>query len=219
MKLFNLNPIGLGTEQAESFFSYMYRLAAAHGVSLNALLQRLKEAETKAADKCNPEATTSGAPWSTLAMVRPTESTLDIVKLINHYTNRDDLQATTFLAMRKLKYRSVSLFDSKLYWCPCCLEDDIQSGKPAYYRLLWSCKEVEDFPIGSCCRCRPSAAARPPPQADRTPHHTTHQSLPPPWGQVATRGLGRIQQCTSTGPHTAAPHQPPSEASERCSAA
>ena len=90
MKLFEMSPIGLGTEFVESFPSYMLRLAAGHGVSLRMLIDAIKIDDGNAAISCHPEASTSSRPWSTVAMVRPTDTTHDIVSLASHYTGRDD---------------------------------------------------------------------------------------------------------------------------------
>ena len=76
-------------------------------------------------------------------MVRPTETTEDLVNLVSHYTGRAGLRATTFLALKELRYRSVDLFSNAMKWCPSCFEDDVSSGRDAYHRLLWSCEEVE----------------------------------------------------------------------------
>lgn len=143
MRLFDMSPIGLGTEHAESFPSYMLRLAAAHGISLSRLFYALKADDAKSAVSCNPSASTSSLPWSTVSMVRPTETTHDVVALVSHYTGRDDLRGTTFLALRQLNYRSVDLFSNAIRWCPCCFKEDRDNGRSAYFRLIWSFKEVE----------------------------------------------------------------------------
>jgi len=143
MRLFDMGPIGLGTEHVESFPSYILRLSAAHGISLSRLFNELKADDGKSAVSCNPSASTSSLPWSTVSMVRPTETTHDVVSLVSHYTGRDDLRGTTFLALRQLNYRSVDLFSNAIRWCPCCFREDRDNGRPAYFRLIWSFKEVE----------------------------------------------------------------------------
>jgi len=188
MKLFKLTPIGLGTEQVESFSSYLARLAAVHGVSLSLLFKSIHEANRKSSEPCDPNATTSAMPWKTAALVRPTKNTKDIVQLVSHFTGCTDIRGTTFLALEELNYRSVDLFSNAVRWCPCCLQDDIDKGMPAYYRLLWSCKEVDychihnlrlqkkcpsckskqngtarRFDLASCKRCRKSLIHNPEP--------------------------------------------------------
>ncbi len=53
MKLFEMSPIGLGTEFVESFPSYMLRLAAGHGVSLRMLVDAIKTDDGKSAISCD----------------------------------------------------------------------------------------------------------------------------------------------------------------------
>jgi len=142
MKLYDLSPIGLGTEQVESFSSYVIRLAAAHGVSLSLLFKTIHYEEMNAKQSCIPDASTSAMPWITVGMVRPTQNTKDIVRLISHYTGRTDLRCLTLLALEKMKNRSVDLFSNTVRWCPCCFQGDIDRGSPPYFRLLWSFREV-----------------------------------------------------------------------------
>lgn len=143
MKLYKMSPISLGTEFVESFPSYMMRLAAAHGISLRMLFDAMKDDDGKSTVSCNPAASTSSLPWSTVSLVRPTETTHDVVALASHYTGRDDLRATTFLALRSLNYRSVDLFSNAIRWCPCCFQEDVANARPAYFRLIWSFKEID----------------------------------------------------------------------------
>lgn len=143
MNLFRLDPIGLGTESVESFSSYMVRLAAVHGVSLLRFLEHLRAVDAKAEQPLSLYANTTVRPWSLCSMVRPTDTTEDLVNLISHYTGRTDLRATTFLALKEMRYRSVDLFSNVMKWCPSCFEDDISCGRDAYHRLIWSCQEVE----------------------------------------------------------------------------
>jgi len=145
MKLYRLAPLGEGTPEIESFPSYMYRLAAIHGVSLNQLLELSQRDYKKQCVSENYDVKTSCIPWSFFSMVSPTDVTHDIVRLVTKLTGQDGLRCTTFLALRKMRYRSSNLFTQVAKWCPVCIKDNLDNGNPAYLRLLWHLSEVD------CC--------------------------------------------------------------------
>jgi len=143
VNLYKLDPIGIGTEHVESFPSYVTRLATVHGMSIENFFSTLREYDRRHNWRIKRIRESSPNPWKTLAMVRPTKNTRDIVGIIERHTGRSDLRCTTFLAMEHLKSRSVDLFSDQVRWCPCCLLDDIENGRTTYFRLIWCFEEVE----------------------------------------------------------------------------
>lgn len=143
MRLFDLSPIGLGTEHVESFYSYAVRLAHVHGVSLGRLVQEMKSDYESDETLSENYVSTSYLPWSPASMVRPTTTSKDIIAMFKHYTQRDDLRCTTFLALSQLKYRSCTFFSNSIRWCPCCLESDVEKGQAPYLRLVWFLNDVD----------------------------------------------------------------------------
>lgn len=141
MKLYPVHPIGLGTEHAESFSSYISRLSAAHGMSTGRFFDGLNSIKYRHDGGRRPEYLPI-KPWNTLALVRPTPLTSEIVDLVEEFTVRNDLRCMTFLALEKLQSRSVDLFSNEVRWCPSCLQDDIDKGNPPYFRMIWSFKDV-----------------------------------------------------------------------------
>jgi len=144
MKLFQLEPIGLETDQVESFSSYIFRLSALHGLSPQKLLDSLIETDDVEISKSHDQLSTSCKVWALPALVRPTQTTEDIVKIVSSAVRIDGLRSTTFLAIKDLRYRATNLFSNEIRWCPLCFKEDLQSGRNRpYLRLLWHCKEVD----------------------------------------------------------------------------
>ena len=92
-------------------------------VSLGRLIEWMQRADAGEPDPLL-DATTTAAPWPTVAMTRPTESAGDLVALTQRYTGCEVLRSTTFLALSGLNYRSIDLFDNRLRRCPCCWAND-----------------------------------------------------------------------------------------------
>lgn len=143
MQLFRIEPIGLETDEVEALSSYLLRLAKAHGVTLGRLLTTLK----KEYQNSNPDwidySETNANPQTLATLVRPTDSVADLLRIIESITGDIGLRATTFQALRHACYRSVGLFHEYLRWCPECFTEDVRTRDQAYYRLLWSFKDVE----------------------------------------------------------------------------
>lgn len=143
MQLFRIEPFGLETDEVESLSSYLLRLAKVHGVTLGRLLTTLKTDYQNANPGWIDYSETHANPQTLATLVRPTDSVADLLRIIESVTGDIGLRATTFQALRHACYRSVGLFHGYLRWCPECFTEDVRAGGQAYYRLIWSFKDVE----------------------------------------------------------------------------
>lgn len=146
MRLFRVEPIGLETDEVESFSSYLLRLAQVHGVTLGRLLTALKDAYSKDYPGWQEDAVTQANPESLANMVRPIDSAAEILTIVEHYTGVECLRATTFQALRRVAYASQGLFHRHIRWCPQCLREDVEFGRAPYFRLLWAFKDLKVCP-------------------------------------------------------------------------
>lgn len=125
-RCFSLPPIGVGTGQAESLTSYLCRLASAHLVRPNLLLNRFFFVGQ------------SRRP--SLDGMAPSSAAYDVAAEL---TGRSDLWGTTLLRWREVLARPLH---SRLLWCPDCYLEDMGSSTGCYNRLLWAVTSVTACP-------------------------------------------------------------------------
>jgi len=124
----------------ESLPSYILRLAQQHVVAAGTLMTRLAEAYPVvgiASAKAQSE--------PVACLTRPNHTTAGVVKILSLATGIEPvaLQRMTFMFLEKALGRTAGAYARRLRWCPACLRQDVDSGRPAYLRLLWSLSEVE----------------------------------------------------------------------------
>lgn len=136
MKLFHLDPIGLGTSEAESLPSYIHRLSILHGVTVGQLLERIE----KLAGRTN-------APYRNSPVlaqfVRPNQTTQAIVEDLEKVTDQTGLAALTLLPLSDCLARDMSCYSKDMRWCPTCLGEQRVTGGVAYYKLVWHFADVK----------------------------------------------------------------------------
>ncbi|MCX7171967.1 MAG: TniQ family protein [Proteobacteria bacterium] len=134
-RLFNLPPIGLGTDRVEGLVSYLVRLARAHSVNPRLLVK------TEFVMVPGLEGMTHAAFFDRYA------GTLDGLSryaelfsaTIGQLVGRDDLRFLTLLPLGQLlPANGQGLLAGRARWCPICLEEMIKTRGEAYRPLLWS---------------------------------------------------------------------------------
>ena len=141
MSLFKLSPIGLGSAAVESLPSYLVRLASVHALSPNELralvLNRYAHDSRCSDEMVRPEY----AIPRLIHLLRPTSFNATLVRELEAATSIAGLSATTFLALGREFGRQRRVFRDHVAWCPLCFQEQIQSGQPAYWQLLWGFRD------------------------------------------------------------------------------
>jgi AraC-like DNA-binding protein len=156
-RLYNLEPIGIGTANVESLTSYISRLAEAHSVSPACLVTRecypllnrtyLNHQHTTIDHAANGASSRAG----------------DWVRAFESLTQYEGLRFLTCLTWSNVM--SVGHFTRRnRAWCPQCLERRRASGHAIYDPLLWALEPVKICPEDFCllksicphCRTAPS---------------------------------------------------------------
>ncbi|MGM0714148.1 TniQ family protein [Brevibacillus parabrevis] len=145
-KLYNLEPIGIGTPYVESLTSYICRLAEAHSVRTGTLVLeeiiphipkhysvrngKVLYNNSGAINSCGEEASSKGT----------------IIKILQDLCQRKDLSLLTmsnwknFISLNSLHY-------TNRRWCPFCFEEWQTKQTTLYEPLLWKIKCLDLCPI------------------------------------------------------------------------
>lgn len=136
MKLFSLDPIGIGTPEAESLPSYLHRLSRIHGVSIGQLLEGIERFSGR-----------SQAPYRNspllAAFVRPNGTTQALVEDLEKVTNQKDLAALTLLPIMSCVARDMKCYSKDMRWCGTCLAEQSAASGESYYKLIWQFADLE----------------------------------------------------------------------------
>ena len=144
-RLFQLEPIGVGTPYVESLTSYLARLAQAHTLLLGDLVAReIKSIVPKTYRSKDLFCTKhpSGTANSTGAVAK--YLLLSLEKL----TLREDLENLTLLKWSQVLSQR-NLIHPVKKWCPVCYQEQHENNNPIYEHLLWFFKTVNICPLHS----------------------------------------------------------------------
>ena len=124
----------------ESLPSYIIRLAQQHVITAGVLVTRLTEVHPISGTS---SAKAQSAPLACLT--RPNQTTAGVAQMVALATGIEPvvLRRMTFLFLEWALGRTAGAYAKRLRWCPACLKADVDSGQPAYLRLLWSLSAVE----------------------------------------------------------------------------
>ncbi|HIE5945934.1 MULTISPECIES: TniQ family protein [Burkholderia cepacia complex] len=132
-----LAPIGIGTPEIESLFSYFCRLAMSHSIS--------------AAELSRKVATTMGweiagrYDWSGVNLSGIADVAANWSSALSALTSVERLDKLTLLTWRNVIAQQ-SLPASSPRWCPQCLAEDRAAGRIPYFRLAWDINDVTACP-------------------------------------------------------------------------
>ncbi|GGE81314.1 TniQ family protein [Priestia taiwanensis] len=141
-KVYNLEPIGIGTPYVESFSGYISRLAIQHSISTGDLMAKIitpmldKRYLVNQAIKGGEGIYKSSSGLNGIGNLAG-----NFIVAFEKLTCRKDLSATTLLSWLSV-LPSRGLLKKQRAWCSSCYEDDISNQGIPYERLIWSFEMV-----------------------------------------------------------------------------
>jgi transcriptional regulator with XRE-family HTH domain len=151
-RLFQLEPIGIGTPYVESLTSYLARLVESHTV----LLGDLAKQEIKPVVPKNYKSRDLFCIKHRTGTVNGTGViALDLVQALEKLTFREDLTFLTLLKWSQV-FPQRQLTRPVKAWCPACYQDWYSQNQVIYDPLLWFFQEVNiclkhKIPLKTCC--------------------------------------------------------------------
>ena len=132
--LYAIAPSGLNTASVESLISYFCRLAASHCISVTTMAETITQKmgnelridfvwRERKLSGIGPEAQS----WSTA---------------LSAMTGINKLNQLTMSTWANVLTPRGLMAPSTGKWCPACFEDDLNAGRPPYFRLAWDIKAV-----------------------------------------------------------------------------
>lgn len=137
-RLFNMEPIGVGTPFVESLSGYSTRLAEQHCITTHHLFSK------EIALHVNMPGTLSYSESCNLLSktVNGTGGMVyDLIGALEHLTLRRDLRFTAMVSWKDA-ISAYSLTRAVRAWCPACYEDQLDAGAAVYDQLLWAIEAV-----------------------------------------------------------------------------
>ena len=173
-RLFHLEPLGIGTPEAESLTGYVARLAEAHGVAtrqlvIHEILPLLGRPHL--ASTLDPALLSAFWRNETRALNGTQTLAQSLVRALEHLTGRRDLRFLTLLPWAEV-LPAYHLQRPSRAWCPACYETQRQAGQPVGEPLLSTLRPVTACPrhrrrLRSLCP-HPGCGRPSPPLASRS---------------------------------------------------
>lgn len=138
-RFYNLEPIGVGTPEVESFSGYISRLAWEHSVSPVILIKN-----SVAKPEYLPKVLSQNSiPAAIAANLNGfSETTEKMVEIFKRATFREDIKRTTLLFLKN-KISTHGLLRKNFTWCPVCFQEQLEIGGIIYDKLIWTFEVVE----------------------------------------------------------------------------
>ncbi|MRH42087.1 hypothetical protein GH741_05285 [Aquibacillus halophilus] len=148
--LYNLKPIGIGTEMVESLTSYLSRLAFEHSTTVGQLVNKLIiPAKSKVhlirSSEFGGNRFYEGAKTINGYM----DYASNIIYALGKLTSRTDLQELTLVNLKGV-IPLRGLFKQSLTWCPVCIKEWRDDKSTVYYPLIWYLKLISVCHKHSC---------------------------------------------------------------------
>ncbi len=147
-RLYNLEPIGIGTPYTESLSGYFTRLAYAHCVAPKELA--VKEVFPLVKSGCNMEHRDLNPErwlYGSSSMNGIDSIALGWVLALEKLTLRQDLRFLTMLTWKSVTSSGVRLIRRKKVWCPLCYNAWSLYRDVCYEPLLWYLEVVTECPL------------------------------------------------------------------------
>jgi len=143
-RLYRLEPIGIGTPYVESLTSYIMRLAEAHCVTPQALVQREIFPLCNQAGAIQNRNSWLGKFWwaSTPVLNGMSSTTVQWVPVLQTLTSCDNLRFLTMLTWSEVIGIN-KLLRRKKAWCPRCFQEWRQNRQVVYEPLLWTLNAID----------------------------------------------------------------------------
>lgn len=138
--LYNLEPVGIGTEYVESLASYITRLANSHSISV---IKLLKHIISPLIEKYHIKQELGRGVSNGLSILINSNSivTLECVNALEVLTNRKDLILLTMLNWSGIFQLAMGV--TRKQWCPKCFEDMKMNSSTIYEPLLWTLRDIK----------------------------------------------------------------------------
>lgn len=141
-RLFQLEPVGIGTPYVESLTSYLTRLAESHTVHLSVLASK----EIKSVVPKNYKSKDLFSIKQHTGTVNGTGIiAADVVQALEKLTMREDLTCLTLLKWSQV-FPQRRLNRHTKAWCPVCYQDWYLNNQTIYDPLIWSFQAVDICP-------------------------------------------------------------------------
>ncbi|WP_080406971.1 TniQ family protein [Burkholderia ubonensis] len=132
-----LAPIGIGTPEIESLFSYFCRLAVSHSISAAELSRVVATAMGwKIAGRYD---------WNDVNLSGMADAAANWSSALSALTSVKRLDKLTLLTWRDVVSRQ-GVASASSHWCPQCLADDRALDRTPYFRLAWDVGTVSACP-------------------------------------------------------------------------
>lgn len=145
-RLYNIEPIGIGSPIIESLTSYVIRLAEAHSITPGLLMGKVitpllnKHYLTKTANRGG------GGLYKSASSLNGIKTTAkDLVASLEVLNLRNDFHLLTMLTWSDV-FPTRGLLRAHKAWCPICLQKWSDVGSTIYEPLIWLIKEVPICP-------------------------------------------------------------------------
>jgi transcriptional regulator with XRE-family HTH domain/Skp family chaperone for outer membrane proteins len=137
-RLYNLEPIGIGTTEVESFSGYISRLAQEHSVSPLVLIRN----SVTQSEQLPQVLAQNSLPATAAANLNGFNETAEkLVDIFCKATFRKDIQSTTLLVWKN-KISHHGLLRKNLAWCPSCFQEQLETTGMIYEKLIWTFEVV-----------------------------------------------------------------------------
>lgn len=157
-RLYNLEPVGIGTSEVEAATGYVARLADAHCVRTQALVTReiLPHLDRRSLSKTTNGSVSAFWDKSNHTLNGTQGLARDLVAVLGALTARPELGALTLLTWADV-LPTRGLLRAHRAWCPACYGMWRAAGLVVYEPLLWSLAVVTACPrhrrrLSMCCR-------------------------------------------------------------------
>lgn len=157
-----LQPIGLGTPEAESLTSYFCRLANSHACTTNDLakfvIERIEPGRWET-HQATPGK--SRFVWHQRSISGLADSALNWAGMLSALTGVTTLRQLTLLPLQGC-ISPKGLMATQARWCPHCLAEDQREGRQPYFRLTWDiglnkvCARHRTALVAHCPHCSAS---------------------------------------------------------------
>lgn len=135
-RLFNIEPIGVGTPYVESLPSYIKRLAEAHSISPRTLLKY--EISPDIREYLNTVLYSHDKYLLSISSNR----IKDVIRVLEIKTNNKDIRNISLIKLSDFINQKF-LFRNYAAWCPLCYEKNRQNNEPVYEQLIWSISDID----------------------------------------------------------------------------
>jgi hypothetical protein len=148
--LYNLKPIGIGTELVESLTSYLARIAFEHNTTVGHIVNKLL-IPTMNKDYLLRSSASGGNRFyeGSRTLNGYMGNSVDVVNAMEKLTCRIDLRELTILNWKNV-IPLRGLLKESLYWCPSCIKKWMDNRSTVHYPLVWFLNSIKVCDIHSC---------------------------------------------------------------------